>query len=333
MKAGEIMKDLILSLENKAIKEGTISFEDATVLAKIDDDRKLQMLYEAADNIRDKLSGKCVDLCSIINAKSGSCPEDCKFCAQSIHHNTNIDKYSLIKKEKAKQISLENEKCGINRIALVTSGKGLKGREFEQVLEMYKHIAKSSKMGLCASLGILSYEQMLKLKEVGVSTYHHNLETNREYYAKICTTHSYDERIKTINNAQKAGLRVCSGGIIGVGETLVDRIKLAIELKGLNIMSIPINILDPIKGTPLENMERLTQKEILKTVAIFRFINPTSHIRLAGGRRLIDDYGRDCFKAGVNATITGNYLTTSGNKVNDDIKMIKDLDLEVRTNG
>ena len=326
------MKDIILSLEKKAMELGTIELDDAIALANLDSKQDILKLYRAADSIRDKLRGKTVDLCSIINAKSGSCPEDCKFCAQSAHYNTKIDKYKLVSEEKALEIVMENEKSGINRIALVTSGKGLKGHEFEEVLQIYRNIKEKTGIGLCASLGILSYEQMICLKEVGVTTYHHNLETNREYYGKICTTHSYDERINTIKNAQKAGLKICSGGIIGVGETMLDRIKLALQLKELNIKSIPINILDPIKGTPLENTKPLPQSEILKTIAIFRFINPTAHIRLAGGRKLIKDYGRECFKAGANATISGNYLTTSGNKVKDDIKMIKDLDLEVKVN-
>lgn len=149
---------------------------------------------------------------------------------------------------------------------------------------------------------------------------------------KICTTHSYDERIETINNAKKAGLQVCSGGIIGMGEDMKDRIKLAIQLRELEVISIPINILNPVKGTPLENTKRLSQEEILKTVAIFRFINPRAYIRLAGGRNLIKDFGRECFKSGANATISGNYLTTSGNKILDDINMIKKLGFEVKRN-
>jgi biotin synthase len=163
--------------------------------------------------------------------------------------------------------------------------------------------------------------------------YHHNLETSREHYEKVCSTHSYDERIETIEAAKKVGLKVCCGGIIGMGETMEDRIKLAFEVKKLEIQSIPVNVLNPIEGTPYENIEPLSQEEILKTIAIFRFINPKAYIRLAGGRNLIDEFGKQCFSAGANATITGNYLTTSGNKIVDDIEMINSLGLKVRDNN
>ncbi|QBD86250.1 biotin synthase BioB [Clostridium tetani] len=323
------MKNIILEIEEKIYSDEDITFNEAITLFQSNHGKNLKDLLDAANRIRNKFNGNIVDLCSIMNAKSGRCSEDCKFCAQSEHYNTNIKKYNMINMSDALNLAKENKECGINRFSLVTSGKALVSNDFEKALKIYKEINKRVNINLCASLGILSYNQLLQLKNVGVTMYHHNLETSREYYNKICTTHSYDERIETINNAKKAGLMVCSGGIIGMGETITDRIKLAFELKSLQIQSIPINILNPVKGTPFEYTKRLEQNDILKTIAIFRFINPKSSIRLAGGRNLIDNFGKGCFRAGANATISGNYLTTSGNKINDDIEMIKSLGLSL----
>ncbi|WP_027623359.1 biotin synthase BioB [Clostridium lundense] len=323
--------DLISLLENKIYAGENISFYEAVKLTQINNEY-INELFIAADRIRDKFNGNIVNLCSIINAKCGSCSEDCKFCAQSAHYKTNIEEHEIVSIDEVLDLAKENQHCGVNRFSLVTSGRETKGRDFQKVIKIYEKLKNEVNMELCASLGILDYEQLLTLKETGVNMYHHNLETSRDYYKKICTTHSYDERIETINNVKKAGLQVCSGGIIGMGEDMGDRIKLAIQLRELEVTSIPINILNPIKGTPLENMKRLSEEEILKTVAIFRFINPRAYIRLAGGRNLIKDFGRKCFRVGANATISGNYLTTSGNKISDDIEMIKELGFEVRRN-
>lgn len=317
-------------LENKVNDNENINFQEAVELSKITDYESLKELFMAADRIRDKFNGKIVDLCSIMNAKSGRCSEDCKFCAQSAHYKTNAAEYELVSLEEVLKLAKENEKCGINRFSLVTSGRGLNHQDLDKIIDIYKKIRKEVKINLCASLGILSYEQLVKLKEAGITMYHHNLETSDKYYKEICTTHSYQERIDTINNAKKAGLMACSGGIIGMGETMEDRIKLAFKVRELGVKSIPVNVLNPVKGTPLEDTELLSQDEILKTIAIFRFVNPTAYIRLAGGRNLIDGCGKNCFKAGANATISGNYLTTSGNKIKDDIEMIASLELEVK---
>ena len=322
------MKDIILKIEEKIYSGKNITFNEAVVLSNFSDNNDL---LNAANRICHKFNGNLVDLCSIMNAKSGSCSEDCKFCAQSIHYNTNIQKYNMINVSDAFYLAKENKKYGINRFSLVTSGKALSGKDFNKILKIYDEINKKININLCASLGILSYNQLLQLKNAGVTMYHHNLETSREYYNNICMTHSYNDRIKTIITAKKAGFKVCSGGIIGMGETMLDRINLAFELKNLEVQSIPINILNPIKGTPLENAKKLSQNDIFKTIAIFRFINPKAYIRLAGGRNLINNYGRDCFKSGANATISGNYLTTSGNKISDDIKTIKSLGLSLNT--
>ncbi|MGN9161000.1 biotin synthase BioB [Clostridium sulfidigenes] len=327
------MKSFIKDLEIRILSGEYINFQEAMALTELRNNEEIEQLCLSANNIRKTFCGNKVDLCSIMNAKSGRCSEDCKFCAQSVHYNTNAEVYDLASKEVALKLAKENESEGVNRFSLVTSGRGITSSDFEKVLDIYEKLNRELKMKLCASLGILEYDKLLKLKERGITMYHHNLETSREFYKEICTTHSYEERIDTIKAAQKAGIPVCSGGIIGLGESWVDRINLAFQLKELKIMSIPVNVLNPVKGTPLEDSKNLSQKDILKTIAIFRFINPKALIRLAGGRNLIRDLGKECFNSGANATITGNYLTTSGNKICDDKKMISELKLEVRSNG
>ncbi|MCB2292835.1 biotin synthase BioB [Clostridium algoriphilum] len=327
------MREFIKSIEEKVLGGQAISYDEVIKLADIEDKEDILELCNSANKVRQFFCGTEVDLCTIMNAKSGRCTEDCKFCAQSAHYKTNVEEYGLVSKEDALKLARENEKEGVNRFSLVTSGRGATGSDFEKILDIYEDLNKEMKIDLCASLGILGYDQLLKLKEKGITMYHHNLETSREYYENICTTHSYDERINTINAAKKAGMVICSGGIIGLGESLRDRINLAFQLRNLGVKSIPVNVLNPIKGTPLENAESLSQEEILKTIAIIRFVNPKALIRLAGGRNRIDEFGKNCFNAGANATITGNYLTTSGNKICDDKKMVSELNLEVRKNG
>ena len=287
----------------------------------------LEKLQEGARLIQEKFFGKRVDLCTIINGKSGRCSEDCKYCAQSARHRTGVDEYDFLPAEKILAAALANERAGVNRFAIVTSGRALDGKNFQRAIDTYKILRGKLKIDLCASHGILSAEQLRALKAAGVTRYHHNLETSRRFFPQICTTHTFDDRIATIKAAQSVGLEVCSGGIIGLGETWQDRIDLAFELVALKIKSIPINILTPIKGTPLENVPRLTVEEILRTIAAFRYINPEANIRLAAGRRFFPDGGASAFLHGASAAITGNMLTTSSNNVQSDMKLLHDLGL------
>lgn len=313
---------MIKNIVDKIINEKyEINYDEALRLIN----KELDQVLNGADDIRQAFDGQHVELCSIINAKCGKCSEDCKFCAQSVHYNTQINAYPLMGYDKVCHMALENEREGVHRYSIVTSGRGLKGKEFESVLSIYRKLKKDTNISLCASLGIINERQLIKLKESGVNRYHHNLETSREYYSKICSTHSYDERIETIKTAKKVGLDVCCGGIIGMGETMEDRIKLAFEIKDLGIKSIPINILMPIKGTPMEDVEPIKEEDILRTLAIFKFINPKASIRLAGGRTHLKNNGERAFLSGVSSTITGNYLTTSGNGIKEDIKLIKKI--------
>ena len=287
----------------------------------------LDQLQVGAALIQEKFCGKHIDLCTIINGKSGHCSEDCKYCAQSARHHTGIDEYDFLPTEKILEAALANEKAGVNRFSIVTSGRALSGKNFERAIETYKTLRARLKIELCASHGILNAEQLKRLRAAGVKRYHHNLETSRRFFPHICTTHTYDDRIRTIKLAQAAGLEVCSGGIIGMGETWQDRIDLAFELAALGIESIPVNVLMAIPGTVLEKLKPLPAEDILRTIAIFRYINPTANIRLAAGRKFLPDCGASALKHGASASITGNMLTTSSNNIQDDMKLLEKLGL------
>lgn len=288
---------------------------------------ELSELQAGAFLLQKHFRGNHIDLCTIVNGRSGRCSENCKYCAQSAYHHTGVEEYPLMSKEELFRHAKANQEGGANRFSIVTSGRALSGKEFETVLEAYKEMNDTLSIHLCASHGILTEEQLQKLYEAGVRHYHHNIETSKRYFPEICTSHTYDDRIKTIKLAQKAGLNVCSGGIIGMGETWADRIDMALSLSELNIKSIPINSLMAIPGTKLEGMPPLSGDDILRTIALFRFINPEADIRMAAGRKLMPENGATAFKAGASASITGNMLTTSGTTMKDDLEILKKLGL------
>ena len=292
-------------------------------------DCELDALLEGADKIREYFCGDKVDLCTIINGRSGRCGEDCKYCAQSAHNHTNCEVYDFLPKGKILAEALANEKEGVDRFAIVTAGRSLSGEDFETAIDAYETMHKECKLDLCASLGFLTKEQFHRLHEAGVTSYHDNIETSRRNFPNICTTHTYDEKIATIKAAQEEGFCVCSGGIIGMGETWEDRLDMAVSLAELGIMSIPINALMPIPGTPLENLEQLSENDILRTIAFFRYINPEANVRLAAGRALITNDGEAAFSGGASATITGNMLTTSGSTIESDKKLLSGMGRDV----
>ena len=267
-------------------------------------------LCEGADKIRKHFVGDKVDLCSIVNGRSGKCPEDCKYCAQSAHYHTDCNVYDFLSEEELLEACKLNEREGVDRFSIVTAGRNLSGEEFEKALRAFKRMKEECDIELCASMGFLNREQFRRLKEIGVDRYHHNIETSKRFFSHICTTHTYEQKFATLNVLKEEGMRICSGGIIGMGETWEDRIDMAVSLSEVGVDSIPLNALMPIKGTPLEKQERLTEEDIVRTVAIFRYINPTAHIRLAAGRALMENDGKKAFESGASATITGNMLTT-----------------------
>lgn len=291
-----------------------------------------EALSTYADELREQFCGRDFNLCTIINGKSGRCSENCAYCAQSAWFNTCVDEYQLLPEETVVESALSNYRQGVHRFSIVTSGKRLEDEEVDAVCRIYRKLAKTTPMGLCASHGLLSYEAFLKLRKAGVTRYHNNLETSERFFAKICTTHTYSEKKAVIKDAKRAGLEVCSGGIIGLGESMEDRIDMAFTLKQLDVGSVPLNVLSPISGTPLEGRTPLAYDEIVRTAAIFRFILPKAQLRLAGGRALFPDKGKRLMKSGVNAAISGDMLTTAGIATHEDIAMIKTLGFEVKAN-
>ena len=290
----------------------------------------LEELQQGAHDLQEHFCGQHVDLCTIINGRCGHCSENCRYCAQSAHNHAVIDEHPFLPIAEILENARLNQDAGANRFAIVTSGRALDGADFEKVLEAYREMHRTLTIGLCASHGILSAQQLHRIHETGVTSYHHNIETSRRFFPEICTTHTYDDRIRTIRLAQEEGLSVCSGGIIGMGETWEDRLDMAISLAELGIQSIPINALMPIPGTPMEGRPQLSGADILRTVAIFRFINPEANIRLAAGRKLLPKNGETAFQTGASASITGNMLTTSGTTIKEDMEMLHRLGMSNR---
>lgn len=259
------------------------------------------------------------DSCSIVNARSGRCPENCRWCAQSAHYRTQCDVYPLIDREECMRHADACRKAGIGRFSMVTSGRRMQGAELDRACEYAREMNEAGGLGLCASMGLLEKEDLQKLWDAGVRRYHCNLEAAPEYFDTLCTTHSVDDKIRTIRMAREIGFEVCSGGIIGMGETMRQRVLLALELRKVEPMSIPINILCPIPGTPLEDMEPLTSDEVLDTIALFRLVHPRAVLRFAGGRASLSrNVQLEAMRIGINGAIVGDLLTTVGSTVAQD---------------
>lgn len=311
---------MIDTVYEKVMNNNLINYDEALSLISA----PLDKLTSYADNIRQKYCGNIFDVCSIINAKSGKCSEDCKFCAQSAHYKTNVSEYMLIAKDEIIKNALYMADKGVLRFSIVTSGKALSNREVNIISEAIKEIKSKCNISICASLGLISDENFEKLKEAGLERVHNNLEASKNFFPNVCTTHTFEDKVKALKRAKKHNLSVCSGMIIGLGESMEDRIDLAFTLRELEVKSVPVNILSNIKGTPYEYNPKLSYDEILRTVAILRFILPEAFLRLAGGRNQLVDKGNKAFSSGINAVITGDMLTTAGISVDDDMMMIKD---------
>jgi len=284
-----------------------------------------QPLWERADALRRHFRGNRFHLCSIINARSGNCTENCRFCAQSARYQTGVSTYTIIDRERALLIARDNDVHGVDRLSLVTSGHSVDEITLRQLAELYAEIRQKTAMDCCASMGFLDPDRADQLLAMGVSRYHCNLEANKASFPKICTSHSWQDKVNTLKIAETARMSLCSGGIIGMGESMNDRIDLALELRSLGVKSIPINILTPIAGTPLAHLPPLPLEEVLTTLAVFRFINPDAVIRMAGGRQQLGQNQYQCFAAGANGAIIGNFLTTTGSSIERDLTELETM--------
>lgn len=316
----------IKELGKKVMQGYLVTREEALWLYE----QPLDALCGQADQIREAFCSNGFDICTIINGKCGRCSENCRFCAQSAHNHTGVEDYPLLSSEEIVAEASRNDDQGVLRYSIVTSGKRLSEEEIGRMCDAVRRIRKETKISVCVSFGLLNESQYRALRAAGVTRIHNNLETSRRYFPKVCTTHTFDDKIAAIRSAQAAGLFVCSGGIMGLGETPEDRIDMALTLRDLGIKSVPVNMLNPIPGTPFENNQTLTAEDMRRIVAVYRFLLPDASIRLAGGRGLLPDKGKSCFRSGANAAISGDMLTTSGITVQKDMEMLKELGYEVR---
>lgn len=323
------MMEKIIALAQKVLDGQAITKDEANYLINVSDEDTM-VLLAMADKIRQKYAGAPVDCCAIINGRSGKCSENCKYCAQSAHYHTGVKEYGLLSEEQFFEAAKKAKEAGAVRFSIVTSGRGQsKADDFENICKALHRIKTELGIEVCASLGILTLEQAKALKAAGVSRFHSNLETSASYFPEICTTHTYADKFSTIKNAQAAGLRVCSGGIFGLGETPEQRVEMAFTLKELGIDSVPLNLLNPIPGTPLEEKKPLPPLEILRAYAVYRFILPTAQIRTAGGREVnLRDLQAMALNGGASGIMIGGYLTTGGRATERDMQMLKDLGRE-----
>lgn len=324
------LRNFIQSTAEKVLAGGTIEAGEALKLSAVSGSDRYLLFAEAA-RIRDHFVGTAVFLCSIINAKSGRCAENCAFCAQSAHHDTAAPEYALVDEDEMVRCAALAEENGAGCYGIVTSGTSInKAEELDRVCRTVARIKAETGISPSCSLGILDEETALRLKHAGMDTYHHNLETARSFFPQICTTHDYEDDVATIRAAKAVGLRVCCGGIFGLGESFEQRIEMALTLRELNVESIPLNFLNPVAGTRLEHADNLTPLECLSIISVYRFLLPDRRLSVCGGReKNLRELQSWMFLAGANGTMTGNYLTTPGRPPELDRQMLKDLDIPV----
>ena len=322
------LRNSIQIITDKVLAGGSVTVDEALELSAVSGSDRYLLFAEAA-RIRDHFVGTTVNLCSIINAKSGRCAENCAFCAQSSAHSTNIAVYPLVDEEEMVSCAKSAELNGARCYGIVTSGTGIQaGDELDRICRTVRRIRQETSIEPSCSLGLMDYDTSLKLKDAGMVTYHHNLETARSFFPSICTTHDYEDDVETIKSAKRAGLKVCCGGIFGLGESFAQRIEMAVTLRELAVDKVPMNFLDPVVGTRLENAAFLTPMECLKTVAIYRFMLPSKGITVCGGRDTnLRELQSWIFLAGASGMMTGNYLTKPGRSPEMDRQMLTDLEL------
>ena len=324
------LRTKIDSAEDKILRGCRIDSTEALSLSEANG-TDLDALFTAAGRIRKHYRGSSVDICSIVNAKSGACSEDCRFCAQSSHYSTDSPVYPLIDVDRMDEAARGAKKNGARRFCIVTSGRGID--DDADLRSIARGIERVSAAGLspCATLGSLTHDRLRYLKDAGLHRYHHNIETSREYFPKICTTHTFEERTDLLRHARSIGLSACSGGILGMGETMRDRVSMAFSLRELDVESVPLNFLMPIAGTPMDKVTPIAPLEALHAIALFRMVLPDREIRVCGGRgTVLGDLHPRIFHAGADGFMIGNYLTRTGLDPESDLRMLKELGLSIR---
>ncbi len=316
---------LVRDALDTVLSGGTLDEGTLYSLADIESEEGTEALLDGAREITAKFVPRKFDTCSIVNARSGRCPENCKWCAQSAHYNTHCDTYELVDTEAAMKAAKDNATLGIGRYSLVASGRSVKGRALDAICKLLADVRAAQGTETCASLGLLSEDELRKLHAAGVNRYHCNLETAPSMFPELCTTHTQADKMETIRAARRIGMEVCCGGIIGMGETRRQRVEFAVKLREVKPCSIPINILSPIPGTPLESTPLIAEDEIIRTVALFRFAHPHAQIRFAGGRARLSRQGQKrALEVGINGAIVGDMLTTLGASVAQDKELVKE---------
>ncbi len=321
--------EYIEGLEKHLLEGGELTFDEALVLSETPDEH-VPVLAKAADSVRQKHTSDSIDLCSIINARSGRCPEDCKFCTQSSHYETDAPVYPMKPVKEIVAAAKEAESAGAHRFCIVASGDTLSDEDFETVVEAVSRLSRETGMHRCASVGALTPERANRLRQAGLDRYHHNVETAAGHFSEVCSTHEYADKLETVSNLETSGIEKCVGGILNLGESPRQRVEFAFELKELDPISVPINFLDPRRGTPLEDQPLMSAIEALKYLAIFRLVLPKAYIRLAGGRRgTFSDDPSLPFQTGANALLIGDLLTTAGPAVQADLEMLRSLGFQL----
>lgn len=326
------MRNKIDIIGMKALSGEGITREEALFILNLEDNYILHLLAWT-DRMRQTFAGNMIDLCSVINARSGGCTEDCSFCAQSVHFSTGIGAYPLLPVDTIVENARKASTHGTTKFCLATSGNGIRNdKELDKLCTAVKRIRSEVGIGVCATLGALTEEEMIALKAAGLTRFHHNLETAEAYFPKICTTHTYQDRVEEVMLAKKVGISTCSGGLFGIGESIGHRVDLAFELMALDVDSIPINFLMPAPGTPMADAAPLSPSDALKIIALFRLLMPEKEIRICGGRTaMLHDLHSLIFASGANGMMIGNYLTKGGRDPGKDLQMLRDLGLESAT--
>lgn len=315
-------KERIYELRDKVLSGNDLTEAEAYELAETTNSAALR---DAAAQITAQCAPRDFDFCSIVNARSGRCSENCKWCAQSMFHHTSCEEYDMVDHDECMNLARHNASKGVKRYSLVASGRKVGGSALDRICGLLREVRDNVDIETCASLGLLNGDDMRKLRAAGVRRYHCNLETAPSYFPSLCTTHTIEEKMATIHAAHEAGLEVCSGGIIGMGESKRQRVEFALKLREAQPVSIPINVLNPIPGTPLQDTPLISEDDIIDTVAIFRFIHPRIQLRFAGGRkRLSRESQLEAIRAGINGGITGDLLTTVGSTIDTDKQLVAD---------